>query len=156
MNNKQHYRNRDTRISDVEGWPGIRVGNVQIEEEKIDHMSIKKAIGKISQDASEKERKRNIAPNIWWSPPQEKKQNNEKCNRRNYDEESVVVPEGTKRRARVRHVDQVEEIGDHWTRFLRTNEPQDQVLGPLIERVERQREKEDEFHIFPPSLSCRA
>ena len=67
-------------------------------------MSITKAIGKISQDASEKERKRNIAPNIWWSTPQEKNQNNEKCDRRNYDEESVVVPEGTKRRAGIRYV----------------------------------------------------
>jgi hypothetical protein len=119
-------------------------------------MSIKKAIGKISQDASEKERKRNIAPNIWWSTPQEKNQNNEKCDRRNYDEESVVVPEGTKRRARVRDVDQVEEIRDHRARFLGTNETQDQLLGPLIERVERERDKEDEFHIFQPSLSCRA
>ena len=43
----------------------MRVGNVQIEKEKIDHMSIKKAIGKISQDASQKERQGDVAPNIW-------------------------------------------------------------------------------------------
>ena len=134
----------------------MRIGNVQIEEEKIDHMSIKKAIGKISQDASEKERERNIAPNIWWSTPQEKNQNNEKCDRRNYDEESVVVPEGTKRRAGIRYVDQVEETRDHNSRFVGTNGPQDQLFCPLIERVERERDKEDEFHIFEPSLSCRA
>jgi hypothetical protein len=43
----------------------MRVRDVQIEEEKIDHMSIKKAIGKISHDASQQERQRNVAPNIW-------------------------------------------------------------------------------------------
>ena len=80
----------------------MRVGNVQIEEEKIDHMSIKKAIGKISHDAGQQERQRDVAPNIWWPLSQKKNQNNEKRDRRNYDEESVVVSEGTKRRARVR------------------------------------------------------
>ena len=37
-------------------------------------------------------------------------------------------------------------------RFVGTNEPQDQPFCPLIERVERDREKEDEFHIFPAIL----
>ena len=91
----------------------MRVWNVQIEEEKIDHMSIKKAIGKISHDASQQERQRDVAPNIWWSPPEKKNQNNKKRDRRNYDEESVVVPEGTKRRASVRYINQIEEIRDH-------------------------------------------
>ena len=134
----------------------MRVWNVQIEEEKIDHMSVKKAIGKISHDASQQERQRDVAPNIWWSLSQKKNQNNEKRDRRNYDEESIVVPEGTKRRARVCDVDEVEEIPDHRARFVGTNEPQDELLCPLVERVEREREKEDEFHIFPPFLSCRA
>ena len=134
----------------------MRVWNVQIEQEKIDHMSIKKAIGKISQDAGEQKRQRDIAPNIGCSPPDEENQNNEKGDRRNYDEERIVVPEGTKRRARVCEVDEVEEIPDHRARFVGTNEPQDELLCPLVERVEREREKEDEFHIFPPFLSCRA
>ena len=42
----------------------MRVRDVQIEEEKIDHVSIKKAIGKISHDARQQERKRDVAPNI--------------------------------------------------------------------------------------------
>lgn len=125
----------------------MRVWNVQIEEEKIDHVSIKKAIGKISHDASQQERERDVAPNIWWSPPQKKNQNNEKRDRRNYDEKRVVVSEGTKRRAGIRDVDQVEEIPDHNARFVGTNEPQDQLFCPLIERVEREREKEHESHI---------
>ena len=125
----------------------MRVWNVQIEQEKIDHMSIKKAIGKISQDAGEQKRQRDIAPNIGCSPPDEENQNNEKGDRRNYDEERIVVPEGTKRRARVRDVNQIEEIRDYNTRFVGTNEPQDQLFCPLIERVEREREKEHESHI---------
>jgi hypothetical protein len=128
----------------------MRVGNVQIEEEKIDHVSIKKPIGKISEDASQQERQRDVAPNIWWSPPQKKNQNNEKRDRRNYDEESVVVPEGTKRRAGIGYVNQNKEIRYYRApRPLRTNESQDQLFCPLIERVDREREKEDEFHIFP-------
>ena len=53
MYNKQHHRNRDAGVSDIKGWPGIRVGHVQIEKKKIDHVPIKKAIGKISQDSGE-------------------------------------------------------------------------------------------------------
>lgn len=103
----------------------MRVGNVQIEEEKIDYMSVKKAIGKISQDPSQQEAQRDVAPNIRQSPPQEKDQNNEKCDRRNYDEESVVVPEGTKRRAGIRYVNQIKEIRYYRApRLLRANEPQ--------------------------------
>ena len=110
-------------------------------------MSIKNAIGKISQDAGEQKRQRDIARNIGCSPPDEENQNNEKGDRRNYDEERIVVPEGTKRRARICDVDQVEETRDHNARFVGTNEPQDQLFCPLIERVEREREKEDESHI---------
>jgi len=113
-------------------------------------MSIKKAIGKISHDPSQQERQRDVAPNICWSPPEEKNQNNEERDRRNYDEENVVVPEGTKRRAGIRYVNQNKEIRYYRApRFLRTNEPQDQLFCPLIERVKREREKGDEFHIFP-------
>ena len=56
----------------------MRIGNVQVEEEKIDHVSIKKAIGKISQDAGEQKRQRDIARNIGCSPPDEENQNNKK------------------------------------------------------------------------------
>ena len=126
----------------------MRVGNVQIEEEKIDHMSIKKAIGKISHDASQQERQRDVAPNIWWSPPEKKNQNNEERDRRNYDEKRVVVSEGTKCRGRIRDVDQIKEIRYYNApRLLGTNEPQDQLFCPLIERIEREREKEHESHI---------
>ena len=80
MNNKQDHRNRDAGISDIEGGPGMRVADMQIEEKKIDHVPIKKTIGKITQDASEKsasERSRHHRV----LPPHEKNQNNQKRDR---------------------------------------------------------------------------
>ena len=45
VNDKQDNRNRDTRIGDVKRRPGIGVADVQIEKEKVDHVSVKQAIG---------------------------------------------------------------------------------------------------------------
>jgi hypothetical protein len=64
MNNKQNDGNGDAGIGDIKRGPGVRVWNVQIKKEEIDHVPVKKAISKISQDASEQERERHIAPNI--------------------------------------------------------------------------------------------
>ena len=64
MNNKQHHRNRDAGIGNIESRPGMRIWDVQIEKKKIDHVPVKKAIGKISQDPREKKRQRNITPTI--------------------------------------------------------------------------------------------
>jgi len=38
--------------------------NMQIEKKKIDYVTVKKTIGKISQNAGKQKRKRHIAPNI--------------------------------------------------------------------------------------------
>ena len=51
---------------------------MQIEEKEIDDVSIKKAIGKISQDAGQQERQRDVAPNVSRTPSHEKDHNNEK------------------------------------------------------------------------------
>ena len=64
MNNKQNDGNGDAGIGDIKRGPGVRVWNVQIKKEEIDHVPVKKAISKISQDASEQERERHITPNI--------------------------------------------------------------------------------------------
>jgi hypothetical protein len=53
MYNEQHHRNRDAGVGDIKGRPGMRIGNVQIEKQEIDHVPIKKAISKISQDSGE-------------------------------------------------------------------------------------------------------
>src|SRR6266566_9941269 len=78
MDNKRDHRNGDARIGDVKRRPGMLVGNVHIEKEKIDHVPIKKTIGKIPQDDGKQKRKRRVAPNIAWPPLHEKSQNNEK------------------------------------------------------------------------------
>jgi hypothetical protein len=51
MNNKQHYCNRDAGVGDIKGRPGVCVRDVQIEKKKINHVPVKEAIGKISQDS---------------------------------------------------------------------------------------------------------
>ena len=78
MDEKQHHGNRDAGIRYVEGWPGIRVADVEIEKKKINHVTIEKAVGKISQDSSQKKRKRKIAPMVRCSSSQEKGQDDEK------------------------------------------------------------------------------
>ena len=132
----------------------MRIRDVQIEKKKINHVPIKKAIGKISQDPGEKKRERKITPTIRCSRPQEEAQNNHKRHRRNGDEEGIVASEGSKRCAVIGHVNQTEEIRDQNPRFIRADEPQHQLFGPLIQRVEWKREKKNELHIYV--LSFRA
>jgi len=96
VNDEENHCNRDARIGYVESGPGVKnPGRVlsEIEQEKVDHVAVKNTIGKISQDAGEQKRERDITPNIGCSPPDEESQNNDKCDRRNYDKESVVVSE---------------------------------------------------------------
>jgi hypothetical protein len=71
MNNKQYHRNLDAGVSDIKGWPGMRIRDMQIDKKKIDHVPIKKPISKISQDSGEKKRQRKITPTIRCSRPQE-------------------------------------------------------------------------------------
>ena len=59
----------------------MRVWDMQIDKEKIDHVPIKKPISKISQDPGEEKRQRKITPMINCSRAQEEAQNNHKRNR---------------------------------------------------------------------------
>jgi hypothetical protein len=68
VDDEKAYCNRDARVGDIKGGPGIGVPNVEIEKEKIDHMSIKKSIGQVTQNASKKQCKRDIAPWIGLPP----------------------------------------------------------------------------------------
>ena len=87
------------------------VADVQIEKEKIDHVPVKQAISKISQNPGKEKRQRNITPMI--RPPVSHQQNrhDDQCDQRNYDEESIVALEGSKRCAGIGDVNQTEEIG---------------------------------------------
>ena len=53
MDDEEDYRNRDARVRDIKGGPGIGVPNVQIEKEKIDHVSVQEAISQIPQNPGE-------------------------------------------------------------------------------------------------------
>ena len=130
----------------------MSIRDVQIEEKKIDHTPVKKAIGKISQDPGKKKRQRKITPTIRCSCPQQEAQNNHKRNKRNSDEKGVVASERSKCCTRVGYVNQAEKIGDQNTRLIRTDVPQNHLLGPLIQCIERKREEKDEFHLSDLSL----
>src|SRR5262245_29049067 len=134
----------------------MSIRNVQIEEKKIDHASVKKAIGKISQDPGKKKRQRKITPTIRCSCPQQEAQNNHKRNKRNSDEKGVVASERSKCCTRIGYVNQAEKIGHQNTRLIRTDEPQNHLLGPLIQCVERNGDKQNELHVFQPVVSRRA
>src|SRR6476646_11107036 len=76
------------------------------------------------------------------------------CDQRNYDEESVVALERSKRCAGIRDVNQVEEIRHYTASFVRAYRSQYPLLRHLVQSVERKREKEDELHV--DCLSFRA
>ena len=68
------------------------------------------------------------------------------CDQRNYDEESVVALERSKRCAGVRDINQIEEIRHYTASFVRAYRSQYPLLRQLVQSVERKGEKEDEPH----------
>ena len=147
MNDKQHDRNRDAGVGNIEGRPGIGISNVQIEKQKIDHMSVEEAISQIAQNPSEKKRKRYVPPRISSLVSHEKGCHDHQCDNGNDNEESVVALERSKGRARIRDIHETKEVRHDDARFIWTDRSQDQLLRQLIESVEREREEEDEFHV---------
>ena len=147
VNDKQHYRNRDARIGDVKRGPGIGVANVQIKKEKVDHMSVKQAICQISQDPGKEKRQRYIPPRVRAPISHQQNRHDDQCDDRNYNEESVVSPERSKRGAGIGDVNQIEEVRHYNASIVRANGSQYPVLRQLVQSVERKREKEDELHV---------
>ena len=64
MNDETENRDTNTRVRHIKGGPGIRVRHVQIENQKIDDMTVQQPVGEISEDSGEQQRKGNITPNI--------------------------------------------------------------------------------------------
>jgi hypothetical protein len=77
---------------------------------------------------------------------------NDKCDAGNYDEESVVALERSKRCAVIGDVNQIEEISHYNASIVRAYGSHDPVLRELVQSVQRNREKEDESHY----QSCEA
>ena len=146
MDDEKRYRNRDAGVRHVKRWPGVGVPNVQIEEEKIDHVSVQEAISEIPQNPGEQQRKREVAPGIGLSASDEQNRHDKQRDDGNYNEESIVAPERSKRRAGIRNVNQTEKVRHENVRVVRANESQDQLLRALVEKVKRQRKKQDESH----------
>jgi len=113
------------------------MGDMQIEKEEIDHVAVNKAIREIAQDAGQQKRQRHVSPKTTRMLPNQQGHNDEKCDRRNYDEEPVVAPERSKSCPGVCHVNNTKEVRHHYAGRIGVNEPQDDLFRPLIERVER-------------------
>ena len=65
---------------------------------------------------------------------------------RNYDEESVVALEGSKRGAGIGDVNQIEEVRHYTASIVGAYRSQYPLLRQLVQSVERKREKEDKPH----------
>ena len=146
MNDKQHYRNRDARIGDVKRRPGIGVADVQIKKEKVDHVSVKQAICQISQNPGKEKRERYIPPRIRSPMSHQQNRHNDHRDDGNYNEESVVALERSKRRAGIGDVNQIEEIRHYDTSIVRANRSHYRVLRQLVQSVKWKREEKDVLH----------
>ena len=120
---------------------------MQIEEKKVDHVSVQEAIGEITQNPSKQQCKGEVAPRIGLAPSHEENRHNHQRDDGNHNEKSIVALERSKGRAGVCDVNQTEEIGDDNACLIRGDHSQNQLLAPLIKSVEGKREKKDELHV---------
>jgi len=56
MNDEENDGDADRGIGHVERRPGMREGHMQVEEQKIDHVTVKQAVSEIPEHAGEQER----------------------------------------------------------------------------------------------------
>jgi hypothetical protein len=110
---------------------------MKIEKQKIDNMAIKQPIGEITQNASKQQCQREIAPRVRLPRSHEQNGYNDQRDNRNYNKESIVTPERSKRCAGVGNVNQVEKIGNDNACLVRADQSHDQLLRALIEQVKR-------------------
>jgi hypothetical protein len=143
VNDKQHYRNRDARIGDVKRRPRIRVADVQIKKEKVDHVSVKQAICQISQNPGKEKRQRYIPPGVRAAGSHQQNRHNNQRNDGNYNEKSVVALERSKRGTGIGDVNQMEKVRYDNASIVGTDGSQYPVFRQLVQSVERKREKED-------------
>jgi hypothetical protein len=155
VNNKQHHRNRDTRIGDVKRRPGIGEANVQIKKKKVDHVSVKQAICQISQNPGKEKRERYIPPRVRSPVSHQQNRHNDHRDDGNYNEESVVALKRSDRGAGIGDVNQIEEVRHYNPSIVKANGSHYPVLRQLVQSVERKREKEDELHVISRGAKSR-
>lgn len=123
-------------------------GHMQIEKEKVDHVPIKKTISQVPKNPGKEQRQRDIPPNIRRTASDQERDDDKKCHTGNDNEKVIVVLKCTEGGAVIGHIDKVEEsLEDNTRRLVGINEPLHQIFGELVERVKRQRQKENEFHV---------
>ena len=126
---------------------GLAKRNVQIEEQKIDDVTVQQAIGQIAEHAGEEQSERDAPPRIArLAPQQQDGDDDDERDAGERDEEAVVVPEGAEGGAGVRDVDEGEEIGDDRARLVGIDEAEDETFGHLVEGVEGQGEEKENSH----------
>jgi len=138
VDDEKHHSNRDTGVRHIKRRPWVGVSNVQIEKEKIDHVSEQEAISQIPQNPGEQQREREVAPRIGPAVSDEQNRHDDQGDDGNYDEESIVASERSKRRTCIRDVNQTEKVRHDDARLIRADQPQDEVLRQLIQCVGRQ------------------
>ena len=89
---------------------GMRERDVQIEEQKIDHVTVEETIGQVSHDAGQEQGERNVAQRVGRASPKEQGQHDNERDTGEDDEEQVVVLERSEGRPGVRDVDEAKEI----------------------------------------------
>lgn len=136
----------DAGIGDVKGGPRVRQRHVQIEEQKIDDVTVRETIGQVSHDASQEQTKRQVSQQVWRAPPDQEREHKNERDAGEHDKKGVVVLKRAEGGAVVRHVDETEEIGDDGMEILRIDVAEHEPFRELVQRVKREREKEDEFH----------
>ena len=119
MNDKENNCDADTGIGHVERRPRMREGHMQIEEREIDDVTVEETVREVAHDPGQQERQGNVPEPIAGTRPAEKqREDKHERHTREHDEKSVVVLEGTERRAGVGNVDQMKEGRDHYRRLV--------------------------------------
>jgi hypothetical protein len=116
---------------------------VQIKKEKVDHVSVKQAICQISQNPGKEKRQRYIAPPIQAVGSHQQNRHNNQRDDGNYNEESVVPLERSKRGTGIGDVNQMEKVRYDNASIVGTDGSQYPVFRQLVQSVERKREKEN-------------
>jgi len=142
MNDETNDSDADAGISHVKRRPWMRVGNVKIEQQKIDHMPVQQSIGQVSQNSSKQKRQRNIAPRVSYAlAPEEKHYDKEQRQNGKSDESSVVVSERAKCSPSVSDMNEIEETRNHRRRVLRIDRYQHVALRDLVEQIKGDRKE---------------
>ena len=117
--------------------------DMKIEEEEIDHVSVKQTVGQVSHDAGEKQSQRDIAPAVPHVTPKKESHYESQGRAGKDNEEEVIVPKRPEGGAGIRNKNQREKLRHNDSRLFRRDVLKREPLRHLVERVEREGKEED-------------